>query len=432
MFGTWNFREAVIGQMSEQMFADDDAARRQAQAESAWQPAGDLAAGELAAGELAAVDLPAGELAAGELAADGDFSYACDVSPAYDDDDLATLGWPDDEDPEQWPVADEEPDLTDPPGWLTDQFYCTDEAEQASWLASLPADVRADYLAGPYTGADEAIPVGFTHRDPGGPAGAGFAAGGALDQLAPGPSLAKALGTATTSGYHELTESELFGVLCGWQRQAAWSQAGLAAAVSAVRSRRQAQAARPGWSPLAEHVRDELAVSLRLTGRAAERLLDVTAGLDRLPDVHAALEAGVIDWPKACVFTEELAVLGDVGLARAVAAGLLGAATIWPALPVHPPLACPLRTATGIPCPFCGMTRACVAAVHGHLATSLAFNPAGVLVLAAAVVALVRPRLLTAVRVRVHVPAWFAVATVALLWLWNIGFNPTFHQLLLR
>ena len=31
---------------------------------------------------------------------------------------------------------------------------------------------------------------------------------------------------------------------------------------------------------------------------------------------------------------------------------------------------------TGIPCPFCGMTRACVAAAHGHVAQSLAFNPA--------------------------------------------------------
>jgi len=113
---------------------------------------------------------------------------------------------------------------------------------------------------------------------------------------------------------------------------------------------------------------------------------------------------------------------------RISAAGLVGAAGVWPLLPVHPPLACPLRTLTGIPCPLCGMTRACVAAVHGHLGASLAFNPAGVMVIVAAVIALVRPQWLT----RQQVP-WRGVGiAIALLWVWNIGFNPTFHQLLLR
>jgi hypothetical protein len=74
------------------------------------------------------------------------------------------------------------------------------------------------------------------------------------------------------------------------------------------------------------------------------------------------------------------------------------------------------------------MTRACVAAAHGHLATSLAFNPAGVLVVVAAVVALVRPQLFT----RVRAPGWLMIAAIGGLWLWNIGFNPTFHQLLWR
>ena len=59
---------------------------------------------------------------------------------------------------------------------------------------------------------------------------------------------------------------------------------------------------------------------------------------------------------------------------------VVGAAAIWPVLPLHPPLACPLRSITGIPCPLCGMTRACIVAVHGHLGASLAFNPGGILV----------------------------------------------------
>ena len=100
------------------------------------------------------------------------------------------------------------------------------------------------------------------------------------------------------------------------------------------------------------------------------------------------------------------------------------AAAIWPILPLHPPLACPLRTLTGIPCPFCGMTRACVAAVHGHLGTSLSFNPAGILVVLLAVTALLRPQLL----VRARPPIWLISAGLGVLWLWNIGFNPTFHQ----
>ena len=113
---------------------------------------------------------------------------------------------------------------------------------------------------------------------------------------------------------------------------------------------------------------------------------------------------------------------------RVASAGLVGAAAVWPLLPVHPPLVCPLRAATGVPCPFCGMTRACVSATHGHLATSLSFNPAGVLVVLAAVVALVRPQWFT----RVRAPGWVLIAAVGALWVWNIGFNPTFHQLLLR
>ena len=113
---------------------------------------------------------------------------------------------------------------------------------------------------------------------------------------------------------------------------------------------------------------------------------------------------------------------------RVAAGALLGAAAAWPLLPVHPTFACPLRSLTGIPCPVCGMTRACVAAVHGNLVASLSFNPAGILVVVAAVVLLVRPELLS----RVRTSTWVLAMAVGALWLWNIGFNPTFHQLFLR
>jgi hypothetical protein len=108
--------------------------------------------------------------------------------------------------------------------------------------------------------------------------------------------------------------------------------------------------------------------------------------------------------------------------ARIGAAAMLGLAVAWPRLPVHPPLACPLRTLTGVPCPLCGMTRAVVAAMHGHLLESLRFNPAGILVILLAIA------LLMGMRVdRVRIPPWLVVAFVALLWAWNAGFNPTFR-----
>ncbi len=172
-------------------------------------------------------------------------------------------GWLDDDDRGRWPeggdeepgpevmarmLAGEEPDpqalalaLADR---CPDEDPGGDEAGEPAWLAGVPAEVREDVLAGPYTGAGEAIPAGFTHRDPGGPTGVGFAAGGVLDRLAPGPWLARALAEVTAAGHDQLGESELIGVMLGWQRQAAWSQAGLAAAVSAVAARRRAQEAR--------------------------------------------------------------------------------------------------------------------------------------------------------------------------------------------
>jgi Protein of unknown function (DUF2752) len=117
-------------------------------------------------------------------------------------------------------------------------------------------------------------------------------------------------------------------------------------------------------------------------------------------------------------------VLADRNV-RLIGAGAFAVAAVWPLFPVHPPAACPLRSTTGIPCPFCGMTRAVVAAVHGDMLKSLAFNPAGILIVAIAIAVLIRPSLL-----RIRPPIWLLAVPLGALWLWNIGFNPTFHQLL--
>ncbi len=108
--------------------------------------------------------------------------------------------------------------------------------------------------------------------------------------------------------------------------------------------------------------------------------------------------------------------------ARLGAGAMLGAATVWHWVPVHPPLACPLRTFTGIPCPLCGMTRSVVAGMHGHVVQSLRFNPGGLLVIVLAVVMLLGFRL-----ERLRVSMWVWLGALGALWVWNIGFNPTFH-----
>ena len=56
------------------------------------------------------------------------------------------------------------------------------------------------------------------------------------------------------------------------------------------------------------------------------------------------------------------------------------------------PIVCPFRLMTGLPCPFCGSTRAVGAAVQGDLAGSLALNPLWLETLVLVVVALVAPQ----------------------------------------
>jgi hypothetical protein len=153
--------------------------------------------------------------------------------------------------------------------------------------------------------------AGFLHHDPGGdgPAGPGFIAGGWADNAAPGPALAAAADAATGRG--GLGESELIGLLCGWQRLTAWAQAGQVACLNTLIQRRKDQSVELNRPDLAAHVDDEAAAALALTNRATSRLLDVCTGLARLPEVDAALTAGRIDWAKACLFTDLLAGLPD-------------------------------------------------------------------------------------------------------------------------
>ena len=235
-------------------------------------------------------------------------------------------------------------------GWVPGDYGDpeTDPDDYEAWLAGLPADVRAEFLDGAWTGAGDAIPAGFLHHLHSGPVGVGFAAGGVLDTLAPGPWLADAIAAATGDGHAKLGESELIGALCAWRRISSWAAAGEAAAVITLARRRSAQSREPGMSHLDEHVEDEIAAAMTLTGRSAARLLTVASGLARLEAVLAALRLGKIDWAKATQFVDELAVLEGDALAAGIAARLLGRARRWRV---------ELRAAAGRVAPRCASRR---------------------------------------------------------------------------
>jgi hypothetical protein len=210
----------------------------------------------------------------------------------------------------------------DQPGAWED---CGDGPE--AWLRSLPADLRAEVAARP------SLPVLASGGQNAGPlarvGGAeAFADGGFCDTMLPGPELAEMLAEATNGGYSRLSDDALVGILRAWQRQVSSDQSEMVRIIAQIASRRAMQSQRPGWSRVAEHVADELAVELTLTGRSAARLLDVASGLERLPEVNDALLSGFIDWARACVFVDELAVL-DEATAAGIAEELADKAAGW-------------------------------------------------------------------------------------------------------
>jgi uncharacterized protein DUF2752 len=123
--------------------------------------------------------------------------------------------------------------------------------------------------------------------------------------------------------------------------------------------------------------------------------------------------------PTATPGTQAAETIGKVRIElkplRAAGAVMLAGAVVRPHLPAHLGPPCPLRTLTGVPCPFCGMTRGVTAFVHGDLGASLMFNPGAVLLVALAVVLLVAWRWR-----RVTIPMWVLVVFFATLWAFQL------------
>lgn len=70
-----------------------------------------------------------------------------------------------------------------------------------------------------------------------------------------------------------------------------------------------------------------------------------------------------------------------VGLATALAASAFGSPRLRDALIAAAP-SCPFLTLTGIPCPFCGLTRATVALGSGDFTAAFTYHPLAPLILA--------------------------------------------------
>ena len=105
----------------------------------------------------------------------------------------------------------------------------------------------------------------------------------------------------------------------------------------------------------------------------------------------------------------------DLRAPRYVGLAMLGAAALRPELPIEVVPPCPLRAVTGIPCPFCGMTRGVTAAVHGDVAHAFLMSPASIVAVVATILLVVQWRTRRAV-----LPVWGLVTVVALMWTWQL------------
>jgi len=81
----------------------------------------------------------------------------------------------------------------------------------------------------------------------------------------------------------------------------------------------------------------------------------------------------------------------DLAPLRWLGATMLALGVVLPHVAGNPGLPCPLRSTTGVPCPFCGLTTSVKATMHGDLHGAATANPLGIVAVLFAVVLLARP-----------------------------------------
>jgi HNH endonuclease len=184
------------------------------------------------------------------------------------------------------------------------------------------ADLAPADPGSPEAGVREVLKAGRWDRARGD--GGGFAAGGVADHLPAGSVLAGFAGDAWAAGLGRLNDDELIGVMRAARRLTSWAAAMELAAMGDLWRRRVTEE-QAGDTDAACHADDEIAAALTLTGRAADRVLDLAIALRRLPLTSQALAAGDIDLPRAMVIADEVTGL-DGEHATAVEHAVAGSA----------------------------------------------------------------------------------------------------------
>jgi hypothetical protein len=150
----------------------------------------------------------------------------------------------------------------------------------------------------------------------------GFEQGGRLDAMAPGAGLAAIVAGAVGRGCAGLSDDAVTGVLARAAACESWLASVKLEAVLVLLRRRgiPGMGARPDGLPVAwrNDLSEEVADALGISRQAADQLVDMAWSLAaRLPRTAAALRAGVIDFVKARIITDETKVLDDAGAGKA-------------------------------------------------------------------------------------------------------------------
>jgi len=116
--------------------------------------------------------------------------------------------------------------------------------------------------------------------------------------------------------------------------------------------------------------------------------------------------------PKLMVLARSVAI--DLRDLRVAGTAMLFLALMLPSIPGYPGVPCLLRTFTGVPCPFCGMSTSVKETVRLQLRDAWAANPAGVVAVVAAVLLIVfRPR-------RMTLPTLLIPVTLGAMWVFQL------------